>query len=105
MRYTYKKEGFTIRPVVYYRRHQDRFELFRDDAPDWYDGHNHHLTDVWGANVSGSAIAGIGQLAFGLDYRNEHIFSNVLGKKMDNPLMYRAKAQYLPKKTAAIRLA
>ncbi|MCF8308515.1 MAG: TonB-dependent receptor [Bacteroidales bacterium] len=86
VRYTFHKEGFTMRPVVYYRRHQDRFELFRDDAPDWYGGHNHHLTDVWGANVSGSANTGFGHLAFGLDYRNEHIFSNVLGKEMDDPV-------------------
>jgi len=86
MRYTYKKEDFTIRPVVYYRRHQDRFELFRNDPPEWYGGHNHHLTDVWGANISGSANAGFGSLAFGLDYRNEHIFSNVLGKEMNDPV-------------------
>ena len=83
VRYAYKKDSFTMRPLVYYRRHQDRFELFRDNVPDWYGGHNHHLTDVWGANVSGSTIVGIGQLAFGLDYRNEHILSNLLGKEMD----------------------
>ena len=83
VRYTFEQEGFSLRPVVYYRRHQDRFELFRNDPPEWYGGHNYHLTDVWGINAGGSVSAGFGRVSFGLDYRDEHIFSNVLGKEMD----------------------
>lgn len=86
LRYTYQSENFQLRPVLYYRRHQDRFELFRDDAPDWYSGHNHHLTDVWGGNINGSMDMGFGSLAFGLDYRTEHIYSNVLGEPIYEPV-------------------
>ncbi|MCF8302856.1 MAG: TonB-dependent receptor [Bacteroidales bacterium] len=75
-------ENFDLRPVVYYRRHQDRFELFRNNPPAWYSNHNHHLTDVWGANINGIVNPGFGQLALGVNYRNEHIYSNVLGEEM-----------------------
>ena len=43
---------FHVSPSVYWRRHQDRFELFRDSPPDWYKGHNYHLTDVFGSNLN-----------------------------------------------------
>jgi vitamin B12 transporter len=72
-----------IKPTVYWRRHHDRFELFRDNAPAWYTRHNYHLTDVAGASLNWSNTGTLGTSSFGLDYRYEHIYSNVLGKPME----------------------
>ncbi|MCL6103521.1 MAG: TonB-dependent receptor [Bacteroidetes bacterium] len=77
-----------LTPSFYWRRNQDRFELFRDfaGAPSWYLMHNYHLTDTYGSNLSGWANTGLGKLAFGTDFRSENIWSTVLGKEMDNPV-------------------
>jgi len=74
-----------LTPLVYYRRHQDRFELFRNNPADWYGGHNHHLTNVYGANLNSWINWSLGKTAFGVEFRSEHILSNVLGTEMDNP--------------------
>ncbi|WP_167619372.1 TonB-dependent receptor plug domain-containing protein [Maribellus sediminis] len=74
-----------ITPVVYYRRHQDRFELFRSDPASWYSEHNYHLTNVYGASVNSWFKWGWGRTAFGVEYRSENILSNVLGVPMAEP--------------------
>ena len=74
-----------LTPVVYYRRHQDRFELFRNDPATWYSGHNYHLTNVYGANLNSWFKWDWGRTAFGVEYRSENILSNVLGVAMDEP--------------------
>ncbi|MFV0268093.1 MAG: TonB-dependent receptor plug domain-containing protein [Draconibacterium sp.] len=103
-----------LSPAVYYRRHQDRFETFREKGyyeknPDGiyvmndvvagypyvdgdgnpqfspYKGHNHHLTSVFGGNLNSWFAWGAGKTAIGIEYRSEHILSNVLGKEMDHP--------------------
>ncbi|RIJ50560.1 TonB-dependent receptor [Maribellus luteus] len=74
-----------LSPVVYFRRHQDRFELFRDNPASWYSGHNHHLTHTYGGNLNSWFAWGAGKTALGIEYRSEHILSNVLGKEMDQP--------------------
>jgi len=78
------KGKFAYNAQVYWRRHHDRFELFRDNvgAPAWYTGHNYHLTDATGAKVSGSYLSSLGKTTVGVDVRNEHIYSNVLGNLM-----------------------
>ncbi|MEI7831112.1 MAG: TonB-dependent receptor [Prolixibacteraceae bacterium] len=78
---------FHFSPSFYWRRNQDRFELFRDltGAPSWYKMHNYHLTDIYGSNLSGWINTGIGKFAFGTDFRNENIWSTVLGKVMNTP--------------------
>jgi len=78
------KKSCTIDNKVYYRRHQDRFELFRSDPASWYGGHNHHITHVAGVNTSVSFSGGLGETAFGLNYKYEKILSNVLGIEMNN---------------------
>ncbi len=75
-----------LTPVVYYRRHQDRFELFRDNPASWYTGHNYHLTNVYGANLNSWIKWDWGKTAFGVEYRSEHILSNVLGTDLDEPV-------------------
>lgn len=74
-----------LRPSIYWRRHHDRFELFRNEAPSWYKGHNYHMTDVAGASLNWMTSGKVGKTSFGLDYRFEHIYSNVLGETLDSP--------------------
>jgi vitamin B12 transporter len=73
-------EDIKFKPTVYWRRHQDRFELFRNEAPDWYTNHNYHLTDTYGAELNTEIRSDFGVSSIGLEFRSENIKSNVLGK-------------------------
>ncbi len=75
-------------PSVYWRRNQDRFELFRypELSPTWYKDHNYHLTDVYGTNLNAWFTSEFGKTAFGADFRSENIWSTVLGKPLDKPI-------------------
>jgi iron complex outermembrane receptor protein len=94
----------TICPKAYYRRHNDRFELFREaegfyrripdnggftsnqgDTIPWYTGHNYHQTDVYGAEVNGAYKWKFGTSSIGYEFRSEEVLSNVLGEPLDNP--------------------
>lgn len=72
-------ENFKITPSVYWRRHDDKFELFRWERPSWYTGHNYHETNVLGAGSNFMFASAIGLTNFGINFRNESIKSNVLG--------------------------
>jgi iron complex outermembrane receptor protein len=74
-----------INPSLYWRRHQDKFELFRDDPPNWYKGHNYHLTDVFGSKLDAWFSSSLGKTAFGGEIRSENIWSNVLGNALATP--------------------
>lgn len=76
---------FHLTPVLYWRRHQDRFELFRDNPASWYKNHNYHLTNVYGANLNSWVQWKLGKTAFGIEFRSENILSNVLGDDLDSP--------------------
>ncbi len=73
---------------LYWRRHFDRFELFRGNknAPDWYAGHNYHLTDVVGGNVNLSINSFLGTSSVGAEIRSESVLSNVLGYAISKPI-------------------
>ena len=73
----------SVETKVYWRRHHDRFELFRDYRGA-YPGytHNYHLTQVAGVSQTVSLVSFLGKTTMGVDYRNEHIFSNALGEVM-----------------------
>lgn len=73
-------------PALYWRRHQDRFELFRDNPASWYTTHNYHLTDVLGSNLNAWFSSSLGKTAFGAEFRSENVWSNVLGTEMDEPI-------------------
>lgn len=73
-------------PSVYWRRHQDRFELFRDNPASWYKGHNYHLTDVFGSNINAWFSSILGKTAFGAEIRTENVWSNVLGETLTSPI-------------------
>ena len=77
-----------VRPNVYWRRHHDRFELFRDKvgAASWYVGHNYHLTDVYGASVNAVIPSILGASSIGGEVRAENVWSNVLGNAMHVPI-------------------
>lgn len=77
-----------LKSSVYWRRHHDRFELFRDKqgAASWYANHNYHLTDVIGANINAVINSPFGKTAIGADLRSESIWSNVLGFDMNDTL-------------------
>lgn len=75
-----------VSPQIFYRRHQDRFELFRNNAPVWYTGHNYHLTHVYGGQVNTWFAWGLGKTSIGAEYRVENILSNVLGEAMNDTL-------------------
>lgn len=75
-----------ISPVAYWRRHYDRFELFRNEAPDWYSSHNYHQTNIFGAGINSWVQSKLGKTAFGAEFRNEQILSNVLGEEMQSPV-------------------
>lgn len=81
-----KKKIFTYQAQAYWRQHHDRFDLFRyqkEATPfSWYTGPNFHLTDICGGKITASVNWKGGKSTLGIDLRNEHIFSNVLGKSM-----------------------
>src|SRR5574344_862202 len=67
-----------LEPKVYFRRHNDRFLLFRD-KPGLYS--NYHTNDVFGTNLYGSYMhSSMFVTTFGVDLRSETIWSNNLGE-------------------------
>jgi iron complex outermembrane receptor protein len=77
-------EKINLNANVYHRRSFDRFELFRYEAPEWYVGHNYHQSDVVGTNVRSEISYFPWKTTIGVEFRSEHIFSNVLGEPMKN---------------------
>lgn len=102
-----------VHPVIYWRRHRNRFELFREGAgwysrqedywvkgerdtakyasgnyspQNYYSGHNYHMTDIYGVKLNNSFGSVMGKTSFGFDLRSEQIWSNVLGKPMGDTL-------------------
>lgn len=82
--------GTTLKfiPIVYWNRHNDCFQLFRDGTPNipsTYKSHNYHQTDVYGSNLNLQYRSSFGITSFGAEFRNEGIMSNVLGTLMKEP--------------------
>ena len=75
-----------VSPALYWRRHQDRFELFRDNPASWYTTHNYHLTDVYGGNLNVVIPWALGKTSVGGELRSENIWSNNIGIDMDKPI-------------------
>lgn len=78
---------FNLTASCYYRAHFDQFELFRDykNAASWYTNHNYHLSEVLAGNLKASYFSSFGKTSVGVEIRNEHIYSNVLGELMEEP--------------------
>ena len=77
---------FHFTPVIYWRRNQDKFELFRENPPAWYTTHNYHLTNTYGINMNSWVQSVFGKSSFGIEFRSENILSNVLGEKLEVPV-------------------
>jgi len=76
-------------PHLYWSRHYDCFQLYRDGTPNipaWYTGHNYHYSEVLGFNLNTQYKWNGGITNFGGELRNEGIFSNVLGKPLNEPI-------------------
>ncbi len=73
---------YHLTPVVYYRRHSDTFMLFRNNSPEWYENHNYHKTDTWGANINSWFVWSAGKTSLGTEFRSEKILSNNLGEDL-----------------------
>ncbi len=102
LRWEFKSKIHLV-PTVYWRRHFDRFELFRNEAPSWYTTHNYHRTDAAGAGVNAWAGTKFGKTAFGIEHRFEYILSNVLGEPLGKPVDVKGEdAQYTNSKARNI---
>ncbi|MDA3952909.1 MAG: TonB-dependent receptor [Bacteroidales bacterium] len=88
-----------ISPKVYFRRHKDRFELFRYEPESWYTGHNYHLTDVYGVKVDAKMNTKIGITSVGVELRSENIWSNVLGNLMNDTIKVKGEPDGFYSKT------
>lgn len=88
---------FHLTPAVYWRRHQDRFELFRENPPSWYTTHNYHLTNIYGGNLNSWIQSKWGKSAVGLEIRSENILSNVLGEIIESPVKVPGENAYFTK--------
>jgi iron complex outermembrane receptor protein len=75
---------------VQYRRHYDRFELFRDfqNIEPWYADHNYHLTDVAGGSLHLEYAGRFGKIDAGVSSRYDHIYSTVLGNVIADTLKH-----------------
>lgn len=76
-------------PHIYWSRHYDEFQLYRDGTPDipsTYTSHNYHRNDVFGMNLNMQYPSRWGITGFGGEFRNEGILSNVLGKPMEKTI-------------------
>jgi vitamin B12 transporter len=70
-------------PTFYLRRNRDLFELKRnnDSVP-----FNHHQTSITGLNLNVWTTHRLGKTSLGIDFRYEHIISNVLGNMLNIPI-------------------
>lgn len=93
---------FNFSASSYYRFHQDRFELFRDNknAAPWYKQHNHHITQVSGVNFKTDYASQHGKSSLGIELRNENILSNTMGEKLLIPqdVPFEKEAQFTKSK-------
>ena len=107
-------DALVFYPSAYWRRHRDRFELFREDENwfnrengyfvkdetdtakytqgnfqpwNYYSGHNYHLTDVYGSRISASLESRFGKTSVGFGFKSENIWSNVLGEPMKDTII------------------
>ncbi|PID94808.1 MAG: TonB-dependent receptor [Bacteroidales bacterium] len=89
---TYGKVQFI--PQIYWSRHYDEFQLFREGTPNipvWYKDHNYHISDVFGANINAQYHSKFGITSVGVELRNERVLSSVLGKPTDTIGKYNKK--------------
>lgn len=77
-----KAGGLHIMPSVYWNRSLDHFQLVRHTES----GENFHRTDVYGANLNAYFSTVAGKTSFGVEVRNEGIFSTSLGRPLQEEM-------------------
>ena len=75
-----------LTPRIYWTRHFDRYELFRSQPADGYKGPNYHETEVYGAILNATTDWALGRTIAGVEFRNEGVRSNLLGKPLSKPI-------------------
>jgi vitamin B12 transporter len=75
-----------IIPGIYGRKHHDRFELFRYEAPSWYKSHNYHMTNILGASLNVLFNSASWKTGIKAEYFREMIYSNVLGTALNDTI-------------------
>ncbi|HNT42450.1 MAG TPA: TonB-dependent receptor, partial [Tenuifilaceae bacterium] len=81
----------------YYRKNFDRFELFRENPPSWYMGHNYHTTDVYGLKANISMLYGFGKTEVGAEIRREEILSSNLGEALSDSVRVKGRNAWYTK--------
>ena len=78
--------NWNIESNLYYRLHHDTWYLYRPDYDTYPDGYkpNRHITQLGGINAKTQYTSLIGNTSFGIELREEHILSNVLGEERKN---------------------
>lgn len=76
--YELKKNNWTLKPRLYWRRNHDDYVFIRSD-PDFFN--NLHTTHVGGAEVHSTYRSNLGLTGVGLEYRYEDINSTNLGDR------------------------
>ena len=66
-------------PGLYWNRSLDHYQLTRHSST----GENFHRTDVYGFNLNAHFTTVAGKTAFGMEVRNEGVFSTSLGRPLD----------------------
>lgn len=115
-----------LKTSVYWKQHNDRFELFREDRfqenngfyineandtavfvpnvyEEWnyYSGHNYHQTNIFGFNSNVNLKSKFGVSSIGIHYKFDHIYSNVLGEKLDQEIKIANKENAFYTKSAS----
>ena len=94
----YTTEGkVKLSPYIYWRKNSDRFELFRNEAPEWYKGHNYHVSEVFGSGINVWFNHRYGRTSVGSEIRSEGIMSNVLGEPMNTSVKVKGKQAFYTK--------
>ena len=79
LRWQHTVKAFDFSATAYYRQHNDRFELVRGTLT----GRNDHQTRVSGGEVTAGYRSLAGYTALSAEFRDEQIYSTVLGKDID----------------------
>jgi vitamin B12 transporter len=90
----HSKTKIHLTPAIYWRRHSDKFMLFRGEAPSWYKNHNFHRSESWGGDINSWFLWTGGKTSAGASIRSESILSNVLGEEMTIPIQVRGEDQF-----------
>lgn len=103
-----KRKNSTLTREVFWRRHWDEFQLYREDADfynfdngffikgndtaaTFYQGANFHRSDVAGGKLSFSQQSKLGRTAAMAEYRLENVVSNNLGITLEAPINVEGK--------------